>query len=62
MLLIKITVCGLTSRFDEESKVVNAEYKIVILLSLKIYDSWIKTMSLFIVKFNKKCITLTFLM
>jgi len=62
LLLIKITVCGLTSRFDEESKVVNAEYKIVILLSLKIYDSWIKTMSLFIVKFNKKCITLTFLM
>ncbi len=61
-MLIKITVCGLTSRFDEESKVVNAEYKIVILLSLKIYDSWIKTMSLFIVKFNKKCITLIFLM
>ncbi len=38
-LLIKITVHGLTSRLDEESKVVNAECKIVILLSLKIYDS-----------------------
>ncbi len=38
-LLIKITVYDLTSRFDEESKVVNAECKIVILLSLKIHDS-----------------------
>ncbi len=54
-------VCGLTSRFDEESKVVNAECKIVILLSLKIHDSWIKTMSLFITEFSKECITLTFL-
>jgi len=60
-LLIKITVYDLTSRLDEESKVVNAEYKIIILLSLKIYDSWIKIMSLFIVEFSKECMTLTFL-
>jgi len=60
-LLIKIIVYDLTSRLDEESKVVNAECKTVILLSLKIYDSWIKTMSLFIVEFNKECMTLTFL-
>jgi len=38
-LLIKVTVCGLTSRFDEESKVINAECKIIILLSLKIHSS-----------------------
>jgi len=61
-LLIKITVCDLTSRFNEESKVANAEYETVILLSLKIHDSWIKTMSLFIVKFSKECMTLMFLM
>jgi len=60
-LLIKIIVYDLTSRLDEESKVVNAECKTVILLSLKIHDSWIKTMSLFIVEFNKECMTLTFL-
>ncbi len=60
-LLIKITVCDLISRFDEESKVVNAECKTVILLSLKIHDSWIKTMSLFIAEFSKECMTLTFL-
>ncbi len=60
-MLIKITVYDLTSRLDEESKVVNAEYKIIILLSLKIYDSWIKIMSLFIVEFSKECMTLTFL-
>ncbi len=60
-LLIKIIVYDLTSRLDEESKVVNAECKTVILLSLKIHDSWIKTMSLFIVEFSKECMTLTFL-
>ncbi len=60
-LLIKVTVCDLTSRLDEESKVVNAECKTVVLLSLKIHDSWIKTMSLFIVEFSKECMTLTFL-
>jgi len=38
-LLIKITVHDLTSRLDEESKVVNVECEIVILLSLKIHDS-----------------------
>ncbi len=38
-LLIKIIVYDLTSRLDEESKVVNAECKTVILLSLKIHDS-----------------------
>ena len=38
-LLIKITVCDLMSRFDEESRVVNAECETVILLSLKIHDS-----------------------
>ncbi len=38
-LLIKITVCDLMSRLDEESKVANAECETVILLSLKIHDS-----------------------
>ena len=61
-MLIKITVYDLTSRLDEESKVVNAKCKIVILLSLKIHDSWIKTMSLFIAEFSKECMTLMFLM
>jgi len=37
-LLIKIIVCDLMSRFDEESRVVNAECETVVLLSLKIYD------------------------
>ena len=60
-LLIKITIYGLTSRFDEESNVENAECKTVILLSLKIHDSWIKTMSLFIAEFSKECMMLTFL-
>jgi len=38
-LLIKITVCSLIPKVDEESKLVNAECKTVIWLSLKIYDS-----------------------
>ena len=54
-------MCGLMSRFDEVNKVVNAECETVVLLSLKIHDSWIKTMSLFMTEFSKECITLTFL-
>jgi len=38
-LLIKITVCDLMSRFDEESKVVNVGCETVVLLFLKIHDS-----------------------
>ena len=38
-LLIKVTVHDLTSRLDEESKVVNAECETVVLLSLKIHGS-----------------------
>jgi len=38
-LLIKTTVCGLMSRFDGGSKVVNAECETVVLLSLKIHGS-----------------------
>ena len=55
-------ICGWTFRVDENNMIVNAECKTVILLFLKIYDSWIKTMSLFITEFSKECIALTFLM
>ena len=60
-LLTKIMIHGWTSRVDESNKIVNAECKIVILLSLKIHNSWIKTMSLFMTEFSKECMTLTFL-
>ncbi len=60
-LLTKIMIHDWTSRIDEERNVENAECKTVILLSLKIYDSWIKTMSLFITEFSKECMMLTFL-
>ncbi len=54
-------VRGLISRFDEGNKVVNAGCETVVLLSLKIHGSWIKTMSLFIAEFSKECMTLMFL-
>ena len=38
-LLIKTTVHDLMSRFDEESRVVNAGCETVVLLSLKIHGS-----------------------